>query len=70
MAVERRFTVALTRGEFANLYHTVAEWYNVYLLTQFFAVTEPPHVLMIDAHPAASLDDAWNVLFTGHRRHL
>jgi len=64
--VERRVTVALSRGEYANLYHTVAEWYNVFLLTKFFDVVTPSvHVLLVDAHPQGPLDHAWNVLFTG-----
>jgi len=64
-AVVDKFTVALTRNEYANLYHTVSDWYNVFLLTQFFNVTQPAHVLLVDAHPAGPLDDAWNVLFKG-----
>jgi len=64
-AVVDKFTVALTRSEYANLYHTVSDWYNVFLLTQFFNVTQPAHVLLVDAHPAGPLDDAWNVLFKG-----
>jgi len=63
-AVEQ-FTVALTRREYANLYHTMSDWYNVFLLTQFFNVTQPARVLLVDAHPAGPLDDAWNVLFKG-----
>ena len=65
-AVEQ-FAVALTRHEYANLYHTMSDWYNVFILTQFFNVTDPAHVhvLLVDAHPAGPLDDAWNVLFKG-----
>lgn len=63
-AIEQ-FTVAVTRNEYANVYHTVSDWYNVYLLTQFFNVTYAPCVLLIDAHPAGPLDEAWNVLFRG-----
>jgi len=65
---ERRATVTLRRGEYANLYHTTAEWYNVYLLTQFFAALHltQVHVLLIDAHPAGPFDQAWSRLFTGH----
>lgn len=58
-----QLTVALTRREYANLYHTVSDWYNVFLLTRFFNVTQPAHVLLVDAHPAGPLDHAWTVLF-------
>ena len=64
-AIEQ-LTVALTRSEYANLYHTVSDWYNVFLLTQFFNVTKPARVLFVDAHPAGPLDDAWHELFKGH----
>ena len=69
---ERRATVTLRRGEYANLYHTTAEWYNVYLLTQFFAALHltQVHVLLIDAHPAGPFDQAWSRLFTGHESSL
>jgi len=64
--VDRRFTLALVRGDYANLYHTTAEWYNAFLLTQFFGVAQQPvRILLVDAHPAGPLDHAWNVLFTG-----
>lgn len=65
------FTVALTRDEYANLYHSVSDWYNVFLLTQFFNVSSQlPHVLFVDAHPAGPLDSAWNVLFRGRSQCL
>jgi len=63
-----QLTVALTRREYANLYHTMSDWYNVFLLSRFFDATSSPaavSVLLIDSHPAGPLDHAWNVLFKG-----
>jgi len=60
-------TLALTRCEYANFYHTMSDWYNTFLVTQFMNVSESvaPRVLFIDAHPAGPLDHAWNSLFKG-----
>lgn len=66
--LEPGFTVALMRREYANLYHTVNEWYNLFLTMVFFRRRpDETNVLLVDAHPKGSLDDAWSVLFNSTR---
>jgi hypothetical protein len=55
-------TLTLTRYEYANLYHTMSDWYNVFLMTKFFNVTKA-NVVLVDSHPAGPLDTAWTTLF-------
>ena len=59
-----RFTIAVTRYEYANLYHTMTDWYNAFLLLCFFNETsDSTDILFIDAHPSGSLDPVWRRLF-------
>jgi len=59
-----RFTVAVTRYEYANLYHTMTDWYNAFLLLCFFNQTaQSTDILFIDSHPSGALDPVWRRLF-------
>jgi glycoprotein 2-beta-D-xylosyltransferase len=61
-----RFTVALTRFDYANMYWVVNDWYNTYLMARFFNQTpETVHVIHVDAHPRGLLDATWSTLFGG-----
>ena len=58
-------TIALMRFEYANLYHTMTNWYNVFSTMVFFNRTaSDTNILLIDGHPEGALDDAWQVLFS------
>ena len=58
-------TVAVTRYEYVNLYHTMSDWYNTFLVTQYLNVTFADiTILFIDAHPAGDLDRVWTTLFS------
>jgi hypothetical protein len=52
------------RREYANLYHTLNDWYNTFLLMVFYdkKPTET-NVIFVDAHPEGALDSAWHTLF-------
>jgi glycoprotein 2-beta-D-xylosyltransferase len=64
--VENRFTVAITRFDYANMYFVINDWYHVYLMARFFKrPPEETRVLLIDAHPRGAFDDSWSVLFGG-----
>jgi len=64
MNTEPRFTIALTRYEYANLYHTMTDWYNAFLLLCFFNKTSSAtDILFIDSHPSGALDSVWQRLF-------
>lgn len=57
-------TVAVMRYEAHNLYHTMCEWYNVYLLSKLLNFN-PKHVriLFMDDRPPSLLDETWRTLF-------
>ena len=58
------FTIALTRYEYANLYWTIMDLYDVYLVMQFFNKTPAETtVLIMDAHPKSHLDPLWYYTF-------
>jgi len=58
------FTVAVLRYEYANLFHTMTDWYNTFLIMVFFNHTPSnTNVLLVDAHPHGALDDVWSSLF-------
>ena len=58
------FTIAITRYEYANLYHTMTDWYNAFLVMHFFNKTSTQtDVLLMDAHPRGLLDQVWATLF-------
>lgn len=62
--LEMDFAIAVTRYEYANLYHTMTDWYNAFLIMQFFNRTaSETNVIVVDAHPRGVLDPVWPVLF-------
>jgi len=68
-AVELQFTIAVTRYEYANLYHCLTDWYNAFLVMKFFNHTTcNTNILLIDVHPQVPLDDVWKVIFNSSRK--
>ena len=62
----RGLTLAITRYEYANLYHTMTDWYNAYqawMMSPYFSPSTPPTVLFLDGHSSGSLDEMWVTLF-------
>ena len=60
--VDNHFTVALMRYEYANVYWTVMDLYDVYLMTRFFNTTgKDTQVLLTDARPRGHLDQLWSI---------
>lgn len=60
----KQFTVAVKRYEYANLYHTMTDWYNVFLVSK--AVNQSlDHVtvLLFDDLAKGYMDDTWKLLF-------
>ncbi|GAB1600058.1 uncharacterized protein LOC106875510 [Argonauta hians] len=66
---ETCFTIAITRYEYVNFYHTMTDFYNAFLMLLIFK-QQPQNVriLWIDAHPKGSLDSIWKNLFAGYTR--
>lgn len=58
------WTIAVTRYEYANLYHTMTDLYNAFLVAKVFKM-EPGNItiLWIDGHPKGALDKVWKTLF-------
>ena len=59
-----QWTIAITRYEYANLYHGMTDFYNAFMMMKVFGL-RPDNVtiLFVDGHPHGALDDAWNTLF-------
>lgn len=59
-------TFVFKRIEAHNLYHTLCEWYNVFMISKLLKM-EPRKVdiLFLDDRPESLLDTTWDVLF-GH----
>jgi len=66
---ELQFTIAVTRYEYANLYHCLTDWYNAFLVMKFLHHTAcDTNILLIDAHPQVHLDDVWKMIFNSSRK--
>ncbi|GBG28070.1 EGF domain-specific O-linked N-acetylglucosamine transferase [Hondaea fermentalgiana] len=55
-------TLLVTRYEYANIYHTMTDWYNVYQTIQINGLQEV-NIVFLDGHSAGALDEAWAKLF-------
>ena len=67
--VREEFTIAVTRYEYVNMYHTMTDWYNSFLMMNFFNKTqEETNILIVDAHPQGALDPVWMALFNSTTR--
>lgn len=68
--IENKFTIALMRYEFANVYWTVMDLYNIYLTARFFNKTVPEtNVLLIDERPRNHLDNLYQVVYHSRQLH-
>lgn len=58
------WTIAITRYEYANLYHAMTDFYNAFLMLKVFWL-KPDNVtiLLVDGHPLGALDNTWKTLF-------
>ncbi|XP_078326214.1 uncharacterized protein LOC111124162 [Crassostrea virginica] len=64
LIVNRNFTIAVTRYEYVNLYHTMTDWFNAFLVLLVFKKNpNTASVLFVDGHPAGDLDSVWGTLF-------
>jgi len=66
---EVQFTIAVTRYEYANLYHCLTDWYNAFLVMKFLNHTScDTNILVVDTHPRVHLDDVWKVVFNSSQK--
>lgn len=62
--VYSNFTIAVKRYEYVNLYHTMTDIYNAFLMVLIFKISpQNTDILFIDSHPKGSLDSVWSTLF-------
>ena len=57
-------TIFVKRYEYANMYHTMTDLYNAFLMHVAFRLNpDSTTIVWIDAHPKGGLDPVWNTLF-------
>ena len=61
-------TYFLARYEYANLYHTLGDWWNTFFSIEDWS--QPVNLVWLDAHPRGALDDAWRQIFGGRVQYL
>ncbi|KAG4399909.1 hypothetical protein GLYMA_08G324800v4 [Glycine max] len=60
-------TLLVTRFEYANLFHTVTDWYSAYVSSRVTGLPNRPHVVFVDGHCKAPLEETWKALFSSVR---
>ena len=66
-AVEPMPHLIVLRFEYANVFHAMTDWYNVFLAQRFLGLSSS-RVVLADGHPATPLDEGWRTLFGDVRR--
>ena len=66
--VEERPTLFVTRYEYANLYHTMTDYYNAYQAAMLatkgnMAAMDEMNIVFMDGHARGTLDVGWELLF-------
>lgn len=62
--IKDKLVVAVLRYEYANLYHTITDWYNVFILAKL--LNEPiddVEIILFDQNVPGHLDETWVTLF-------
>ncbi|KAJ4976540.1 hypothetical protein NE237_001646 [Protea cynaroides] len=57
-------TLLVTRFEYANLFHTVTDWYSAYVSSRVTGLPNRPHLVFVDGHCKVPLDETWETLFS------
>ncbi|KAF7831316.1 beta-(1,2)-xylosyltransferase [Senna tora] len=60
-------TLLVTRFEYANLFHTVTDWYSAYVSSRVTSLPNRPHLVFVDGHCMTPLEETWNALFSSIR---
>ncbi|KAK7288528.1 hypothetical protein RIF29_01989 [Crotalaria pallida] len=60
-------TILVTRFEYANLFHTVTDWYSAYVSSRVTGLPNRPHVVFVDGHCMTPLEETWKALFSSLR---
>lgn len=57
----------VTRFEYANLFHTVTDWYSAYVSSRVTSLPNRPHLVFVDGHCMTPLEETWKALFSSLR---
>ncbi|KAL5548536.1 hypothetical protein UlMin_003767, partial [Ulmus minor] len=60
-------TLLVTRFEYANLFHTVTDWYSAYVASRVTGLPNRPHLVFMDGHCTTPLEETWRALFSSIR---
>ncbi|KAJ3708643.1 hypothetical protein LUZ61_012348 [Rhynchospora tenuis] len=60
-------TLLVTRFEYANMFHTVTDWYSAYVSSRVTGLAGRPHLVFVDGHCKTQLEETWKSLFTSVR---
>ncbi|OMO83664.1 hypothetical protein CCACVL1_11296 [Corchorus capsularis] len=60
-------TLLVTRFEYANMFHTVTDWYSAYVSSRVTGLPNRPHLVFVDGHCETQLEETWNALFSSLR---
>ncbi|KAF2303794.1 hypothetical protein GH714_023463 [Hevea brasiliensis] len=60
-------TLLVTRFEYANLFHTVTDWFSAYVSSRVTELPYRPHLVFVDGHCRAPLEETWTALFSSLR---
>ncbi|XWS27780.1 hypothetical protein CRYUN_Cryun25bG0009900 [Craigia yunnanensis] len=60
-------TLLVTRYEYANLFHTVTDWYSAYVSSRVTGLPNRPHLVFVDGHCKTQLEKTWKALFSSLR---
>lgn len=58
-------TLLVTRFEYANLFHTVTDWYSAYVSSRVTGLPNRPQVVFVDGHCMTPLEETWKAVFSG-----
>lgn len=57
----------VTRFEYANMFHTVTDWYSAYVSSRVTGLPNRPHVVFVDGHCETQLEETWMAMFSSLR---
>lgn len=60
-------TLLITRFEYANMFHTVTDWYSAYVSSRVTGLPNRPQVVFVDGHCMTQLEETWKAVFSGLR---
>ncbi|NP_001275028.1 beta-(1,2)-xylosyltransferase-like precursor [Solanum tuberosum] len=57
-------SLLITRFEYANLFHTITDWYSAYAASRVTGLPSRPHLVFVDGHCETQLEETWRALFS------